>query len=49
MIIGTKASLDDLCLGDTGKFLCGFANARECSCDTGLCQVSDVRVWKLQC
>ena len=21
----------------------------KCSCDTGLCQVSNVRVWKLQC
>ena len=36
-------------LGYTEKFLCVFTNAGECSCDTGSYQVSDVRVWKLQC
>jgi hypothetical protein len=31
------------------NFFCVFGNAGECSCVTGLYQVSDVRVWKLQC
>jgi hypothetical protein len=35
-------------LGSQTNFIV-FANAGECSCDTGLYQVSDVRVWKLQC
>jgi len=28
---------------------CGFYKTVECSCDTGLYKVINVRVWKLQC
>jgi hypothetical protein len=44
VLIGMQATF-----GHADKSLCVFTNAVYCPCVTGLWQVSDVGVWKLQC
>ncbi len=44
-----KPKLWQASLGQVENFVCVFGNGGECAGNTGLWQVSDVRVWKFQC